>query len=159
MTLVSRFCHMSSVRSTSDGRGPVTRKRVPDREEQGKPDKDALRGRCHPLEAGFWPLWMTPLPRKTITEYRILLPTSDVIAEVSLALSYPEPFRVTGLCLWIFGEYISQNRSHPQGPKSEFKEVTAAHRMSLLRFPWLFPIRNPCELRGLYRRSYFGPRT
>ena len=29
--------------------------------------------------------------------------------------------------LWIFGEYISQNRSHPQGPKSEFKEVTAAH--------------------------------
>jgi len=26
-------------------------------------------------------------------------------------------------------------------------------------FPWLFPIRNPCELRGLYRRSYFGPRT
>ena len=28
---------------------------------------------------------------------------------------------------WIFGEYISQNRSHPQGPKSEFKEVTAAH--------------------------------
>ena len=35
MTLVSRFCHMSSVRSTSDGRGPVTRKRVPDREERG----------------------------------------------------------------------------------------------------------------------------
>ena len=30
MTLVSRFCHMSSVRSTSDGRGPVTRKRVVD---------------------------------------------------------------------------------------------------------------------------------
>jgi hypothetical protein len=44
-------------------RGPVTRKRVPDREEQGKPSKDARRGRCHPLEAGFWPLWMTPLPR------------------------------------------------------------------------------------------------
>ena len=32
-------------------------------------------------------------------------------------------------------------------------------RMSLLRFPWLSPIRNSCELRGLYRRSYFGPRT
>ncbi len=28
--------------------------------------------------------------------------------------------------------------------------------MSLLRFPWLFPIRNPSELRGLHRRSYFG---
>ena len=44
-------------------RGPVTRKRVPDREEPGKPRKDARRGRCHLLEAGFWPLWMTPLPR------------------------------------------------------------------------------------------------
>jgi len=33
------------------------------REEQGKPSKDARRGRCHPLDAGFWPLWMTPLPR------------------------------------------------------------------------------------------------
>jgi hypothetical protein len=31
------------------------------------------------------------------------------------------------LTLWIFGEDISQNSSHPQGPKSEFKEVTAAH--------------------------------
>jgi hypothetical protein len=31
------------------------------------------------------------------------------------------------LPLWIFGEYISQNNSHSQGPKSEFKEVTAAH--------------------------------
>ena len=63
MTLVFRFCYMPSVRSTSDCRGPVTRKRVPDREEPGKPCKDARRGRCHPLEAGFWPLWMTPLPR------------------------------------------------------------------------------------------------
>ena len=57
------LCHMSSARSTSDGRGPVTRKRVPDREEQGKPGNDARRGRCHLLEAGFWPLWMTLLPR------------------------------------------------------------------------------------------------
>ena len=32
-------------------------------------------------------------------------------------------------------------------------------RMSFLRFPWLFPIRNPSELRGLHHRSYFGPRT
>ena len=59
-----RFRQMSSVRSTSDGRGgSATRKRVPDREEPGKPRKDARRGRCHLLEAGFWPLWMTPLPR------------------------------------------------------------------------------------------------
>ena len=32
-------------------------------------------------------------------------------------------------------------------------------RRSWLRFPWLSPIRNPFELRGLCRRSYFGPRT
>ena len=50
MTLVFRFCYMSSARSTSDSRGPVTRKRVPDREEPGKPRKDARRGRCHTLE-------------------------------------------------------------------------------------------------------------
>jgi len=28
-----------------------------------QPRKDARRGRCHLLESGFWPLWMTPLPR------------------------------------------------------------------------------------------------
>ena len=33
----------------------VTRTRVPDRDEQGKPSKDARRGRCHPLEAGIFP--------------------------------------------------------------------------------------------------------
>ena len=32
-------------------------------------------------------------------------------------------------------------------------------RMSLLKFPWLFPILNPYELRGLCSRSHFGPRT
>ena len=31
------LCHMSSARSTSDGRGPVTRKRVPDRETPPPP--------------------------------------------------------------------------------------------------------------------------
>jgi hypothetical protein len=29
----------------------------------------------------------------------------------------------------------------------------------LARFPWLLPIRNSCELRGLCSHSYFGPRT
>ena len=29
---------------------PVTRNRVPDREEKGKPINDARHGRCHPLE-------------------------------------------------------------------------------------------------------------
>ena len=53
---------MSSARITSDGRGPVTHKGS-GREEQGKPSKDARRGRCHPLETGFRPLWMTQLQR------------------------------------------------------------------------------------------------
>jgi hypothetical protein len=48
--LIFHFCHMSSAPGSSDGRGPVTRKRVPDREEQGKPRKDARHDRCHPLE-------------------------------------------------------------------------------------------------------------
>ena len=65
------LCHMSSARSSSDGRGPVTRTRVPDRDEQGKPGNDARRGRCHLLEAGFWPLWMTPLPRYATTKYQV----------------------------------------------------------------------------------------
>jgi hypothetical protein len=30
---------------------------------------------------------------------------------------------------------------------------------SWLRFPWLSPIQNSFKLRGLYRCSYFGPRT
>ncbi len=55
MTLVFHFCQMSSARGTIDGRGPVTRTRVPDRDEQGKPREDARRGRCHPLEAGIYP--------------------------------------------------------------------------------------------------------
>jgi hypothetical protein len=55
MTLVFRFCYMSSARSTSDCRGPVTRKRVPDRKESGKPGKDVRRGRCHLLETGLYP--------------------------------------------------------------------------------------------------------
>ena len=29
--------------------------------------------------------------------------------------------------LWIFGEDISQNSSHQEGPKNEFKEVTDDH--------------------------------
>ncbi len=32
-------------------------------------------------------------------------------------------------------------------------------RSSWLRSPWLTPILNSSELRGLYSRSYFGPRT
>jgi len=45
------------------------------------------------------------------------------------------------------------------GAKNQFKEMTTATSGVLARFPLLLPIRNPCELRGLCRRSYFGPRT
>ena len=45
------------------------------------------------------------------------------------------------------------------GPRKLFKEMTTATSGVLARFPWLLPIRNPCELRGPCRHSYFGPRT
>jgi len=45
------------------------------------------------------------------------------------------------------------------GAKNLFKEMTTATSGVLARFPLLLPIRNPCELRGLCRHSYFGPRT
>ena len=37
--------------------------------------------------------------------------------------------------------------------------ITTATSGVIARFPLLLPIRNSCELRGLCRRSYFGPRT
>ena len=45
------------------------------REEPGKPCKDARRGRCHPLEAGFWPLWMTQLPRNCSHKSQVTSPS------------------------------------------------------------------------------------
>ena len=45
------------------------------------------------------------------------------------------------------------------GAINRFKEMTPATSGVIARFPLLFPIRNLCELRGLCRRSYFGPRT
>ena len=45
------------------------------------------------------------------------------------------------------------------GAKNPFKEMTTATSGVLARFPLLLPIRNSCELRGLCRHSYFGPRT
>jgi hypothetical protein len=32
-------------------------------ELEGDLSELVCNGRCHLLEAGFWPLWMTPLPR------------------------------------------------------------------------------------------------
>ena len=37
--------------------------------------------------------------------------------------------------------------------------MTTATSGVLARFPLLLPFRNPCELRGLCRHSYFGPGT
>jgi hypothetical protein len=48
------------------------------------------------------------------------------------------------------------------GPRKQFRWMAAGHvgcHCAGFPGPWLFPIRNPCELRGLYCRSYFGPRT
>ena len=55
--------------------------------------------------------------------------------------------------------YFAELQS-PTGPKKRIQGGDCCpRRTSLLRFPWLFPIRNSSELRGLHRRSYFGPRT
>ena len=41
-----------------------------------------------------------------------------------------------------------------------FKEMIVAHvGIHGSRFSWLTPIRNSFKLRGIYSRSYFGPRT
>jgi hypothetical protein len=65
LVLASAKCPRPEVRVTDDHHHQRTRnsQRVPDREEPGKPRKDARRGHCHPLETGFRPLWMTQLPR------------------------------------------------------------------------------------------------
>jgi hypothetical protein len=54
---------------------------------------------------------------------------------------------------------VARYQCHPQGPKTSFKGMTTATSGVLARFPLLFPFRNSCELRGLCRHSYFGPRT
>ena len=56
---------------------------------------------------------------------------------------------------WVVRGYVGIHRAQ----KAIQVDGCRPRRMSLRRFPRLFPIRNPCELRGLYRRSYFGPRT
>ena len=46
------------------------------------------------------------------------------------------------------------------GPRKRFREMNTAHRGGHGRgLPWLAPIWNSCELRGLCCRSCFGPRT
>ena len=66
-----------------------------------------------------------------------------------------------GFSLDLWRRYFAEPQS-PTGPKKRIQGGDCCprpSRMSLLRVPWLFPIRNPFELRGLCRRSYFGPRT
>ena len=50
-------------------------------------------------------------------------------------------------------------RAHKTIQGDDCRTSTSPRRRSWLRFPWLSPIRNPFELRGLCRRSDFGPRT
>ena len=45
------------------------------------------------------------------------------------------------------------------GAENRFKGMTTATSGVLARFALLLPLRNSCELRGLCRHSYFGPRT
>ena len=72
------------------------------------------------------------------------------------------PLPACGACIGsldLWRGYFAEPQS-PTGPKKRIQGGDCCpRRMSLLRFPWLFPIRNSSELRGLHRRSYFGPRT
>jgi hypothetical protein len=61
--------------SQKSSQRPRNSQRVPDREEPAKPRKDARRGRCHPLETGFRPLWMTPLPRNYAAQAQAQAPS------------------------------------------------------------------------------------
>jgi hypothetical protein len=61
--------------------------------------------------------------------------------------------------LWTFECLFRGNVGIHRAPKAIQVDGSRPRRRSWLRFPWLSPIRNPCELWGLYRRSYFGPRT
>jgi hypothetical protein len=63
--------------------------------------------------------------------------------------------RVLRYVEWVFRGYVGIHRAH----KAIQVDGCRPRRGSWLRFPWLSPIRNPCELRGLYSRSYFGPST
>jgi hypothetical protein len=56
---------------------------------------------------------------------------------------------------WVFRGYVGIHRTQ----KAIQVDGYRPRRVSWLRFPWLSPLQNPCELRGLYRHSYFGPRT
>jgi hypothetical protein len=56
--------------------------------------------------------------------------------------------------------------THITGPTSKDERPETSQTVSLpppvdgiegVRFPWISPIRNPFELRGLFSRSYFGP--
>ena len=61
--------------------------------------------------------------------------------------------------LYLCRVYFAEQQS-PTGPKKRIQGGDCCpRRTSLLRFPWLFPILNSSELRGLHCHSYFGPRT
>jgi len=45
------------------------------------------------------------------------------------------------------------------GSSTWIRYARALWAVSWLGLPWLAPIQNSCELRGLCYRSYFGPRT
>ena len=58
---------------------------------------------------------------------------------------------------WVFRGNVGIHRAH-KAIQLEGDDCRP-RRSSRLKFPWLTPIRNSFELRGLHRRPYFGPRT
>jgi hypothetical protein len=113
----------------------------------------------HLLHAPCCPYALIPISHKGFFEQLPLLivplrPPCQF--QLTLAFLLTIAFLLT-LDLWRV--YFAEPQS-PTGPKKRIQGGDCCpRRMSLLRFPWLFPIRNPSELRGLHCHSYFGPRT
>jgi hypothetical protein len=64
-----------------------------------------------------------------------------------------------GLALWTLEQVFRSNVVIHRAHKAIQGDDCRSRRRSWLKFPWLSPIWNSFKLRGLYRRSYFGPRT
>jgi hypothetical protein len=74
-------------------------------------------------------------------------------------LSHFRPVSATSNGLWTLEYLFRSNLIIHRAHKAIQEDDCPPRRRSWLRFPWLSPIRNSFELRGLCCRSYFGPRT
>ena len=127
---------MSSVRSTSDGRGPVTRTRVPDRDEQGKPSKDARRAVVIPLKLVYTPVDATvtairnyQVPSTEGEGYCVKGGCREGEERVTRSVNPipnpdPNPTQARQMSFWYFGSCVTAVTGSLSGPRKLFKGVT-----------------------------------